>query len=117
MFGAAVIGGRIGDIDWRIVAYAIASLTVIRMLPVSLSLLGLGVRADAQLFLGLFGPRGLASIVFAVIVIGQNVAGADTLAATVVCTVTLSVLGHGLTANPFAKAFAARAATDPSLRA
>ena len=113
MFGAAVVGDRVGDLDWRVVVYALASLTLIRMLPVSLSLLGLGVRWDAQLFLGWFGPRGLASIVFAVIVMGENVAGSDTLAATVVCTVTLSILGHGLTAIPFAKAFAARMKTDP----
>ncbi len=45
-----------------------------------LSLLGLGVHADAQLFLGWFGPRGLASIVFGVIVVGQNVTGSGTLA-------------------------------------
>ena len=81
------------------------------------ALLGLGVRTDAQLFLGWFGPRGLASIVFAVIVIGQNVTGSATLAATVVCTVTLSILAHGLTANPFSDAYAARAKTDPSLNA
>jgi len=80
-------------------------------------LLGLGLRADAQLFLGWFGPRGLASIVFAVIVVGQNVAGSEILATTVFCTVTLSILAHGLTANPFAKTYAARAKTDPSLNA
>ena len=50
-----------------------------------------------------------------VIAVGQNVTGSDTLAATVVCTVILSILGHGLTANPLANAFAARAGTDPTL--
>jgi NhaP-type Na+/H+ or K+/H+ antiporter len=117
MFGAAVSGRYLGDLDVRIVGYSLLSLTLIRMLPVSLSLLGLGVRADAQLFLGWFGPRGLASIVFVVIAVGQNVAGADTLVTTVVCTVTLSVLAHGLSANPFANAYAARATTDPKMPA
>ena len=117
MFGAAVTGRYVGDLDARIVGYSLLSLTLIRMLPVSLSLLGLGVRPDAQLFLGWFGPRGLASIVFVVIAVGENVTGSDTLAATVVCTVTLSILAHGLTANPFANAYAARAATDPEMRA
>jgi len=117
MFGAAFVGQSLGDLDWRVLVYSLLSLTIVRMLPVSLSLLGLGVRADAQLFLGWFGPRGLASIVFAVIVVGQNVPGSDTLAATVVCTVTLSILAHGLTANPFANAYSARAKTDPSLKA
>jgi NhaP-type Na+/H+ or K+/H+ antiporter len=116
MFGAAVVGEYVGDMDWRVVTYSLLSLTIIRMLPVSLSLLGLGVRADAQLFLGWFGPRGLASIVFVVIAMGQNVTGSDVLAATVVCTVTLSILAHGLTANPLATAYAARAKTDPTLR-
>ena len=116
IFGAAVVGSYVGELDWRIVTFSLLSLTVIRMLPVSLSLLGLGVRSDAQLFLGWFGPRGLASIVFVVIAVDQNVTGSDTLAATVVCTVILSVLGHGLTANPLATAFAARAGTAPILR-
>lgn len=64
MFGAAVTGRYIGELNAPIVVFSLLSLTLIRMLPVSLSLLGLGVRADAQLFLGWFGPRGLASIVF-----------------------------------------------------
>jgi sodium/hydrogen antiporter len=107
MFAAAV--GLYADrISGAIVVYALLSLTIVRMLPVSLSLLGLGLRSDAHLFLGWFGPRGLASIVFAVIAIDANVTGSDTLAATAVCTVTLSVLAHGLSANPLATAFAAR---------
>ena len=116
MFGAAVVGRYLGELDWRIVSYSLLSLTIVRMLPASLSLLGLGIRSDAQLFLGWFGPRGLASIVFAVIVVGENVTGSDTLAATVVCTVTLSILAHGLTANPLAQVYSARAKTDPTLQ-
>jgi NhaP-type Na+/H+ or K+/H+ antiporter len=116
MFGAAVVGHYVADMDWKIVAYSLLSLSIVRMLPVSLSLLGLGVRWDAQLFLGWFGPRGLASIVFAVIAIDQNVAGSKILATCVVCTVALSVIAHGLSANPFAAAYSARAKTDPSLR-
>jgi NhaP-type Na+/H+ or K+/H+ antiporter len=116
MFGAAVVGTYLGEMDWRIVTYSLLSLTIVRMLPASLSLLGLGIRSDAQLFLGWFGPRGLASIVFVVIVLGENVTGSDTLAATVVCTVTLSILAHGLTANPLANAYSARAKTDPTLQ-
>lgn len=116
VFGSAVVERYVGLVDWRVVVYSVLSLTLVRMLPVSLSLLGLGLRADAQLFLGWFGPRGLASIVFAVIVLGQDVTGAETLAATVVCTVALSIIAHGLSANPLASAYSARAATDPKLR-
>lgn len=117
VFGAAVAGAHIGDMDWRILAYALLSLTVVRMLPTSLSVLGLGLRLDAQLFLGWFGPRGLASIVFAVIVIDEHVPGSYTIASVVVCTVILSILAHGLSANPLANAYAARAGPAPTLRA
>ena len=63
---------------------------------------------DAKLFLGWFGPRGLASIVFLVIAMEAKLPGSDTLVATVVATVFLSILGHGLSANPLAAAFGAR---------
>jgi NhaP-type Na+/H+ or K+/H+ antiporter len=116
MFGAAVVGRYAGDMDWPVVVYSLLSLTIIRMLPTGLSVLGLGVRWDAKLFLGWFGPRGLASIVFAVIVLDQNVAGANVLATTVVCTVALSIVAHGLTANPLATIYSERAKTDPGLQ-
>ena len=53
-----------------------------------------------KLFMGWFGPRGLASIVFAVIVIEENLPGGGTITMTVVCTIVLSVVAHGLSANP-----------------
>lgn len=117
MFGAAAVAPYASSyLDWQVVAYAALSLTVVRMLPVGLCLLGLGLRSDAKLFMGWFGPRGLASIVFAIIVTNRAVTGSETLAATVVCTVTLSILAHGLTANPLVTAYAARARTDPTLK-
>jgi NhaP-type Na+/H+ or K+/H+ antiporter len=66
------------------------------------------------LFIGWFGPRGLASIVFVVIVANEKLPGNDTLIATVVATVFLSILAHGLTANPIATAFGARAKSQPA---
>jgi NhaP-type Na+/H+ or K+/H+ antiporter len=84
------------------------------MLPVYVSLLGLGVRTDAKLFLGWFGPRGLASIVFMVIVAQEKLPGGDTLMSVVVATVVLSILGHGLSANPLASRFGARRVTPES---
>ncbi|MHC4101810.1 MAG: cation:proton antiporter, partial [Planctomycetota bacterium] len=62
-----------------------------------------------KLFVGWFGPRGLASIVFAVIVIDANVPSVDTIRSVVTWTVLLSVIAHGVSANPWAKAFGARA--------
>ena len=109
VFGAAVLGQQAGTSDWRVVLYAILSLTVVRMLPVAVSVVGLGTRTDSKLFLGWFGPRGLASIVFLVIAAQENLPGNETLIAVTVVTVVLSILGHGLSANPLAAAFGARA--------
>ena len=78
---------------------------MVRMVPVFISLTGLGIQPGSKLFLGWFGPRGLASIVFGVIVFGEHLPGGKILTATVVCTVCLSILAHGLTANPLAAAF------------
>lgn len=115
IFGAAVVGQHPGSIDWRVVLYGVLSLTLLRMLPVYLCLTGLGLPAVEKLFLGWFGPRGLASIVFLVIVFHARLPAGATLVSTVVVTVVLSVLGHGLTATPLASAFGARA-TSPSGR-
>ena len=57
VFGAAVVGQSIGHFTWSAVLYAVLSLTVIRMLPVWLSIGGMGLKSDAKLFLGWFGPR------------------------------------------------------------
>ncbi len=108
VFGTAVVGQAVGGFSWAVVLYALLSLTVIRMLPVFLALSGTGLRNDEKLFMGWFGPRGLASIVFIVIVLGENLPGAQTLTSIVVCTVVLSIIGHGLSANPLVAALARR---------
>lgn len=99
-FGAAVIGQAVGSFSWEVVVYAVMSLTVVRMLPVFVTLAGMKLSRDEKLFMGWFGPRGLASIVFIVIVLNEGLAGGETIAMTVVCTIMLSVLAHGLSANP-----------------
>ena len=58
MFGAVLLGPALGDLDWRVVAYAVLSLTVVRMLPVALAMIGMGMRRITVAFLGWFGPRG-----------------------------------------------------------
>ncbi len=103
VFGAAVIGQSFNSFSWSILLYSVLSLTVVRMLPVFLTLVGMNLRTDEKLFMGWFGPRGLASIVFAVIVLNANLPGGNTIAMTVVCTILLSVIGHGLSANPLVK--------------
>lgn len=107
-FGAVVVGQSFASMSWQIVLYSVLSLTVVRMLPVFLVLGGLGLRADERLFIGWFGPRGLASIVFAVIVLNEHLPGGNTISMTVVCTIIMSVVAHGLSANPLANALASR---------
>ena len=105
IFGSAVIGQAVGNFTWRILVYAVLSLTVIRMLPVFLSLTGSKLTIRDKLFIGWFGPRGLASIVFAIIVVNADLPHSGTMAMVVVCTVILSILLHGITANPWASAY------------
>jgi NhaP-type Na+/H+ or K+/H+ antiporter len=108
VFGAAVVAQSIGSFSWQIVVYALLSLTIVRMLPVFLVLAGMNLRTDEKLFMGWFGPRGLASIVFAVIVLNEQLPGGDTISMTVVCTILFSVIAHGLSANPLVGVLAAR---------
>jgi len=108
LFGAAVVGQSFEYFTWPVLAYALLSLTVVRMLPVFLVLGGVNLKAREKLFVGWFGPRGLASIVFAVIVLNRHLPGGDTISITVVCTIALSVLSHGLSANPLVAALAKR---------
>ncbi len=108
IFGTAVVGQSLDSFSWEVVVYALLSLTLIRMLPVFLVLKGMKLSTDEKLFMGWFGPRGLASIVFAVIVLNENLPGGHTISMTVVCTIILSVIGHGLSANPLVAALAAR---------
>jgi len=109
VFGAVVILQHNDGMTGRVIVYAVLSLTVIRMLPVYLCLTGLHANAETRLFVGWFGPRGLASIVFLVIVIQAGLPGTDTLVSAVVSTVVASIVGHGLSANPWAKALGRRA--------
>jgi NhaP-type Na+/H+ or K+/H+ antiporter len=109
IFGAAVVGKYLDDFTWEVVVYAVMSLTVVRMVPVLLSLVGSRLGTDEKLFISWFGPRGMASIVFGVIVLNEQLPGGGVMTLTVVCTILLSVLGHGLSANPLVAALANRA--------
>jgi NhaP-type Na+/H+ or K+/H+ antiporter len=107
-FGSSVVGKAIDYLNWQVFLYSLLSLTLIRMLPVFLSLYGSDLRSDEKLFMGWFGPRGLASIVFGVIVFNEHLPGGGTIVITAVCTIVLSVLAHGLSANPLVAKLVAR---------
>ncbi len=106
VFGAALLPEGLAHIDATIVGYAVLSLTLIRMIPVALSLLGSGVRLPTYLFLGWFGPRGLASILFVLLILEEAaIPHSDELFAVTVTAVALSVLLHGITAAPLANLY------------
>ena len=108
VFGALAFGKGLQDVSWQVIVYAVLSLTIIRMLPVLLCLVGVKMRTDSKLFLGWFGPRGLASIVFIVIVMAEKLPGNDTLVSVVIWTVVLSIIAHGVSAVPFANKYGKR---------
>ena len=104
-FGALAISAVWDAITWQVVVYALLSLTVIRMVPVAVALLGTGARWQTVAFMGWFGPRGLASVVFGLLAVEAGVPDADPLLTTVVVTVGLSVFLHGLSAQPLVAAY------------
>ena len=107
VFGAVLLGPALGDVTWSAALYAVLSLTIVRMLPVAIAMLGTGARRPTVGFLGWFGPRGLASIVFAIILVEEGgLPHDDTILLTVYLTIGLSIFAHGLSAAPLAKRYA-----------
>lgn len=109
VFGLAAVPLIWRAVGPREIAFALLALTVLRMVPVALSLIGTGLRPVSMAFIGWFGPRGLASIVFALIALESLVAdeSLQTVIATISLTVLLSVVAHGFTAEPFAVRYGA----------
>jgi NhaP-type Na+/H+ or K+/H+ antiporter len=107
VFGAAIVGPVLAKLTWAAAGYAVLSLTVVRMLPVAVSLWGTSARGPTVAFLGWFGPRGLASIVFVVIAVeGSSLEHGSTIVLAVVATIVLSVYAHGLSSRPLTDRYA-----------
>lgn len=113
-FGAIMLPLAMDHMQWQIVVYALLSLTVVRMLPVAVSLIGSKLKMPTVLFLGWFGPRGVASIIYVLVVLEflHENPHRETLFNVAMVTVLLSIIAHGLTAWPgvsyYAKRFAAK---------
>ncbi|WP_077042863.1 cation:proton antiporter [Rhodococcus sp. MTM3W5.2] len=109
VFGAVLLGPALGHLSWAVLGYAVLSLTVVRMVPVALSLVGTHPRAPTVAFLGWFGPRGLATIVFVILILEEpgQLPHENLLVTTAVLTIGASVLAHGLSAAPLADRYAA----------
>ena len=109
-FGAIMLVPGLEDLDWRDVVFAVLALTVVRMVPVALSLLGSGLDRATVAFIGWFGPRGLATIVFGLIAVDALASTpAKVTLAAVTLTIVLSVLLHGVSASPLATRYGAYA--------
>jgi NhaP-type Na+/H+ or K+/H+ antiporter len=113
IFGAIALPTVKHWVEWRTVGYAVLSLTVIRMIPVAIALLGAGFRRSSVAFIGWFGPRGLASVIFALLALEDLGHAAQELAAVIGLTVVLSVVAHGLTARPLSRRLQTAEQTAP----
>ncbi len=99
IFGAYLLGPNLAAFTVATVFYAILSLTVVRMIPVAISMIGTDLAPPTLTYLGWFGPRGLASIIFAGVLVDE--AGLEqtrVVVGVIIVTVALSVLLHGVTA-------------------
>ncbi len=116
IFGGVILAENLGAFGWTTVLYAALSLTVVRMLPVAVAMAGTGLDRPTVAFMGWFGPRGLASIVFAAVVVEEiGLAESAAVLAAMIVTVTASILLHGLSAYPGSERYGdyVEAATPP----
>jgi NhaP-type Na+/H+ or K+/H+ antiporter len=113
LFGIVAVPLVLDAVEWQVLLYAVLSLTLIRMLPVAMLLRGTGFGAGTSIFMGWFGPRGLASVVFALLAVEELGPVADTAVAVIATTVLLSVVAHGVTAAPLAARYGARLTVPP----
>lgn len=114
-----LFGPVLGRATPEAVVYAVLSLTVVRIVPVAIAMLWTGLARPTLLYVGWFGPRGLASIVFAGVVVEEAVPAAGAITDVVLLTVALSLVAHGITAAWGARRYAAwferAAAVDPAI--
>ncbi len=114
LFGAIMIPDAIGEISWVYILYAVISLTLVRMIPVAISVIGEKLTFPTILYMGWFGPRGAASILYVLLVVDKHDFSGETIIFNVTAiTVLLSILLHGLTAVPGANAYASTIEAAP----
>ncbi|EWT01621.1 sodium:proton antiporter [Intrasporangium oryzae NRRL B-24470] len=117
VFGAIGVSAALSHTSLATLCYAVLSLTAVRMVPVALACVGSGLGRDTVLFVGWFGPRGLASLVFALIAFEELGPDAQQPLAVILLTVVLSVIVHGLSAAPLADRFGRASARAGDRRA
>jgi len=118
LVGATMLVPALQDAQWEDAAFAVLALTLVRMVPVAIACLGLGLDRRTVAFIGWFGPRGLASVIFALLAFDTlEAADGRRVLAAVTITVVVSVVAHGVTASPLAARYGAAAATFDAHRA
>jgi NhaP-type Na+/H+ or K+/H+ antiporter len=99
MFGALILLPSLGNITWQVIAMVVIALTVARMIPVAISMIGTGLTLPSVLYMGWFGPRGLATVVYGALVVTESqLPGIETITTVAMVTVGVSVFAHGMTA-------------------
>ncbi len=108
LFGGLLLWVFADGFKWQWLVLAVLALTVLRLVPVYLSMIGTGLRWQTKAFLGWFGPRGLATIVFGLLALeelGEHSPYIDDVTGPLAVTVLLSVFAHGFTAGPLSVAY------------
>lgn len=109
LYGAVMVIPAIAQATWQVWIYAIALLTIVRILAVAIAFRGLKLQLDSTLFVGWFGPRGIASVVYGLLILEhQGLANSKLMFTTMAVTVSLSIFAHGMTAFPGAIWYANR---------
>ena len=107
LFGM-IAASMLGNLGAKVVLYAILSLTLVRMLPVAIAMIRTRLKPATVVFMGWFGPRGLASIVLGLVYLEQKAAlpGEKLIMLGMIATVLLSIFAHGISASPGIKLYA-----------
>jgi NhaP-type Na+/H+ or K+/H+ antiporter len=106
IFGMVMLAPMLKHITPLMIVYALLSLTVVRMLPVAISMIGTKLQPITVLFMGWFGPRGIASILYVLTVLEiEEIAGSEMIFGVAVTTIFFSVMAHGISAGPLAERY------------
>jgi NhaP-type Na+/H+ or K+/H+ antiporter len=108
IFGMVMLAPTLKHITPPMIIYALLSLTIVRMLPVAISMIGTKLQPITVLFMGWFGPRGIASILYILVVLEtEEIAGSEIIFGVAVTTIFISVLAHGISAGPLSERYGA----------
>ena len=108
IFGLVFVPDMVEYLNFNVIIYALISLTLIRMIPIVIGMGRLNVDMPTRFFISWFGPRGIASILYIIVAVHKlgSIQGHEEIFATASLTILLSIILHGISAQPLAKIFA-----------